>query len=145
MLKTRITKIFTFDSAHTLRHHDGKCRNLHGHTYKLEVTLEGVPQTVDGSNPQSGMILDFGILKEIVRERVLDELDHTDLDGVVNYSTAELLAAYIFCALDSHIAERAVLAQVAQVDMFLPPIPPTRVYRIRLWETPTSYAEVVDE
>lgn len=143
MFRTRITKIFTFDSAHTLRHHDGKCRNLHGHTYKLEVTIEGVPQTVDGSNPQSGMILDFGILKQIVKERILDELDHTDLDGVVNYSTAELLAAYIFCALDSHIAE--CKPEITQADMFLPQPSPTSLYRIRLWETPTSYAEVVDE
>lgn len=143
MFRTRITKIFTFDSAHTLRYHDGKCRNLHGHTYKLEVTIEGVPQTVDGSNPQSGMILDFGTLKQIVKEEVLDELDHTDLDGVVNYSTAELLAAWIFGAIAERIAKDE--CGISQIDMFLPTPPPTRVYRVRLWETPTSYAEVVDE
>lgn len=143
MFRTRITKIFTFDSAHRLRHHDGKCRNLHGHTYKLEVTIGGVPQTVDGSNPQSGMIFDFGILKQIVNEEVLDALDHTDLDGVVSYSTAELLAAHIFNAIDSRVAEYKY--GVTQADTFLPLPPPTRVYRVRLWETPTSYAEVVDE
>jgi len=143
MLRKRITKIFTFDAAHRLRYHDGKCSNVHGHTYKLEVTVEGTPQTVDGNNPESGMIIDFGKLKEIVNDEVLYNLDQDNLDHVLDYSTAELMAEWIFAVIRTAVTR--LESRAAQADMFLPQPPPTRLYRIRLWETPTSYAEVVDE
>ncbi|MDZ7821629.1 MAG: 6-carboxytetrahydropterin synthase QueD [Candidatus Marinimicrobia bacterium] len=64
-----LTKIFHFDMAHRLSFHEGKCRNLHGHSYRLEVTLGGEPDV-------NGMIIDFNEMKRIVNKEVVDILDH---------------------------------------------------------------------
>ncbi len=64
-----LTKIFHFDMAHRLSFHEGKCRNLHGHSYRLEVTLGGEPDA-------NGMIIDFNEMKRIVNREVIDILDH---------------------------------------------------------------------
>jgi len=71
----RITKEFKFEMAHALRGYDGPCRNIHGHSYSLRVTVAGFPVT-DESNPKLGMVMDFGDLKKIVRKAVVDEFDH---------------------------------------------------------------------
>lgn len=73
--KIRITKIFTFETAHALFGYDGKCKNVHGHSYKLYVTLRGVPST-DKNSEKLGMVIDFGDLKKIVKEEIVDPLDH---------------------------------------------------------------------
>lgn len=65
----KITKIFTFDSSHMLDGHDGKCQNLHGHTYKLEITVSDDP--VRGG-PKDGMVMDFTDLKAIVKQHITD-------------------------------------------------------------------------
>lgn len=70
-----ITKEFTFDSAHQLPGHKGKCSRLHGHTYRLIVAVEGEPVS-DRDSSDDGMVMDFGDLKEIVKEHVVDRLDH---------------------------------------------------------------------
>lgn len=64
------TKEFTFDSAHQLVGHDGKCANLHGHTYRLEVALKDTPIIPEG--PKEGFVMDFGDLKRIVKENIVD-------------------------------------------------------------------------
>lgn len=110
----KVCKIFTFDAAHFLPNHPGKCRNLHGHTYKLEVELEGP------INPETGMVMDFGDLKQEVGG-VLDKLDHHYLNDIWENPTAEQMSIGIKNEL---------------LEMGLP------VNRIRLWETATSYAEV---
>jgi len=66
MAKIRITKQFTFETAHALYGYDGKCRNIHGHSYKLDVTVIGEPIT-DMDNVKCGMVIDFGDLKHIVK------------------------------------------------------------------------------
>ncbi len=71
----RITKAFKFEMAHALKGYDGPCRNIHGHSYELLVTVAGRPVT-DESNPKLGMVMDFGDLKKIVRQAVVDEFDH---------------------------------------------------------------------
>ncbi|MDZ7776413.1 MAG: 6-carboxytetrahydropterin synthase QueD [Bacteroidales bacterium] len=71
----RITKEFKFDTAHALKDYDGRCRNLHGHSYKLFVTVRGKPES-GKSSPKQGMVMDFGDLKEIVKEEIVDKLDH---------------------------------------------------------------------
>lgn len=71
----RITKEFKFEMAHALMGYDGPCRNIHGHSYELKVTLAGKPIS-DESNPKLGMVMDFGELKKIVRKAVVDEFDH---------------------------------------------------------------------
>ena len=69
----KITKIFTFDSSHMLDGHDGKCQNLHGHTYKLEITVSDDP--VRGG-PKDGMVMDFTDLKAAVEKHITDPFDH---------------------------------------------------------------------
>jgi len=71
----RITKEFKFEMAHALKGYDGPCRNIHGHSYALKVTVAGNPVT-DENDPKLGMVMDFGDLKKIVRKTIIDVFDH---------------------------------------------------------------------
>ncbi len=75
MSNIRITKQFSFETGHALYGYDGKCRNVHGHSYKLSVTVIGTPIS-DSSNVKFGMVIDFGDLKKIVKEEIVDIFDH---------------------------------------------------------------------
>ena len=75
MSKIRITKQFTFETGHALYGYDGKCKNVHGHSYKLSVTVIGTPIT-DRENVKFGMVIDFSDLKKIVKEEIVDQFDH---------------------------------------------------------------------
>ncbi|WP_378179779.1 6-pyruvoyl tetrahydropterin synthase family protein [Aquimarina sp. SS2-1] len=75
MSKIRITKQFSFETGHALYGYDGKCKNVHGHSYKLSVTVIGSPIT-DTSHVKLGMVIDFGDLKKIVKEDIEDVFDH---------------------------------------------------------------------
>jgi 6-pyruvoyltetrahydropterin/6-carboxytetrahydropterin synthase len=116
-MKVSITKMFTFDAAHQLPWHRGKCRNLHGHTYRLEVTLAG-PINEDG------IVIDFADLSDAVQSEILDRYDHQFLNNYFDNPTAELLAASFFKQLESRGLDLAHLT---------------------LWETPTSAATVERE
>ena len=74
----RITKIFTFETAQVLYNYDGKCKNMHGHSYKLFVTVKGTPIN-DINNVKNGMVVDFGDIKKIVKEEIVDVWDHAVL------------------------------------------------------------------
>ncbi|WP_285270120.1 6-pyruvoyl trahydropterin synthase family protein [Kaistella rhinocerotis] len=74
----RITKIFTFETAHVLYNYDGKCKNMHGHSYKLFVTVKGTPID-DLDHPKNGMVVDFGDIKKIVKSEIIDVWDHAVL------------------------------------------------------------------
>jgi len=76
MAKIRLTKEFRFEMAHALWDYDGLCKNIHGHSYILAVTVIGEPNE-DLNSPKYGMVMDFGELKRIVKEEVVDRLDHT--------------------------------------------------------------------
>jgi 6-pyruvoyltetrahydropterin/6-carboxytetrahydropterin synthase len=71
----RITKEFNIEMAHALYGYDGLCKNIHGHTYYLYVTIIGTPEA-NSSSPKYGMVMDFGDLKKIVRSAIVDQLDH---------------------------------------------------------------------
>jgi 6-pyruvoyltetrahydropterin/6-carboxytetrahydropterin synthase len=71
----RITKEFTFEMAHALKDYDGKCENIHGHSYSLSVTVIGEVADAAGK-PKDGMVIDFGDLKQLVHEKILVEFDH---------------------------------------------------------------------
>jgi 6-pyruvoyltetrahydropterin/6-carboxytetrahydropterin synthase len=86
----RIRRRFRFDAAHQLPRHPGKCRRLHGHSYELVVTVDG---PVDGD---SGMVVDFSRLKRVVRERVVDALDHRHVNELLDNPTAERMAEWIW-------------------------------------------------
>jgi len=118
-MKTTITISTTFAAAHQLPDHAGKCQRLHGHTYGLEVTVEGTPQSF---GPASGMVMDFADLRQRVGESVVDILDHQLLNEVLGFTpTSEAVAAWVFERLH---------------DAGLP------VVRVRLAEGPDSYVEV---
>ncbi|APY08376.1 6-carboxytetrahydropterin synthase QueD [Winogradskyella sp. J14-2] len=76
MSKIRITKQFSFEAGHALHGYDGKCRNLHGHSYYLYVTVIGSP-IQDDKNVKHGMVIDFGDLKKIVKDEIVDVFDHS--------------------------------------------------------------------
>ena len=74
-MKIRVTKEFDFEMAHALDGHDGKCHNIHGHTYQLSVTFTGDPIDAPGE-PKDGMVIDFSDLKKIVKSDIIDRFDH---------------------------------------------------------------------
>ena len=75
MEKIRLTRSFTFDMAHALPGYDGPCRNIHGHTYRLSVSLLGTPLLEPG-HPKDGMVFDFAVLKKTVEQSILSSFDH---------------------------------------------------------------------
>ena len=84
-----ITREFTFDAAHFLTDYYGKCERMHGHTYKLQVTLEGEVQA-------NGLVIDFVVLKRIVKKHVLEKLDHYVLNDVIENPSAERVVMWIW-------------------------------------------------
>lgn len=93
----RVRRRFTFEAAHELPNHPGKCRKLHGHSYVLTVTVD---RPVD---PHSGMGIDFGDLKRIVRREVVDVLDHTYVNDRIDNPTAEVVAVWIWRTLENEL------------------------------------------
>lgn len=136
----RIAKIFTFDAAHRLSNYEGKCRNLHGHHYLLRVTLEG-----DGLDKQ-GMVIDFGILKEIVNKVIDSFFDHKAIlkkDDPINKKIAKAIPSkYNSCYLVNYnpTAENMVNDICTRLNLIFKG--KFEVVKVRLYETPTSYAEV---
>ncbi|MFA5418383.1 MAG: 6-carboxytetrahydropterin synthase [Bacteroidales bacterium] len=142
----RITKEFKFEMAHALKGYDGPCRNIHGHSYELLVTLSGTPIT-DEKNPKLGMIMDFGDLKKIVREAVIDEFDHA---CVLN----EKMPAKLIVELREHFEKIILLpyqptSELMIVDMaerIKEKLPSElKLKYLLLRETVTSYAEWFEE
>ena len=141
----RLTKRFTFEMAHALPAYQGKCHNIHGHSYKLFVTVEGEPSLAEGS--PNGMVLDFGNIKEIVQQRIVDHYDHAlVLPRQVtnsNPSNQELggFAAKIIW-VDFTPTTENLLIHFAQLlaDAFPED---TRLYSLKLYETESSCAELI--
>jgi len=142
MPKIRVTKKFRFEMAHALYEYDGICRNIHGHTYHLEVTLLGEPLQNPG-HPKDGMVLDFGILKKTVNNKIVHTFDHA------------LVVSSIFPA--DHIeafrkaTERLVVVDfqpttenlIVHFSKILQQAFPSNVslFSMRLYETENSFAE----
>ena len=76
MATIRVTKEFGFAAAHALYNYDGECSNIHGHSYRLFVTVKGEPISAPG-HPKNGMVVDFSVLKDIVNRRIVEPLDHS--------------------------------------------------------------------
>jgi len=120
-----ICKTFSFEAAHRLPFHKGACHNLHGHSYRLEVEISGVPKK-GAKDPSIGMIMDFGDLKKIVNGLIIDRLDHTLLNDTFYNPTAENMVVKFAAMLKSSFT-----ANKCRVNL----------ERVRLYETATSYAE----
>lgn len=86
---TRVTRLFSFEAAHQLEWHGGACKNLHGHSYKLEVT-------VAGELDANGIVVDFADLRAVVDREVIDVFDHAYLNDLIANPTAEVIAADIW-------------------------------------------------
>lgn len=113
-MQTSITKSFRFDASHQLEWHRGACANLHGHGYRVDVT-------VSGELDANGVVMDFDEIDMIVNERVIVQLDHSHLNDFLPNPTAELLAAWIWGQL---------LEQLEGLES------------VKVYESPDTWAEV---
>lgn len=140
--QVRVTKKFQFDMAHALLGYDGPCKNIHGHTYHLEVTLRGIPID-DKKDVKQGMVLDFGDLKTVIKKHILEPFDHAlVLNETANYAKSGFFAQEFEKVV--HVpfqptCENLVLHFVEKIKHEFPSS--TQLIRVRLDETPTSYAE----
>lgn len=123
----RVSRQFTFDSAHHLHQYEGKCQSLHGHTYKLQVIMIG-------RTDERGISIDFGDMKSIVNERIIGQLDHRYLNEALPpmNTTAENMVVWIYEQLVDGLREKGFSPRILLDEVIL-------------WETPTSYASVTRE
>ena len=143
MAKIRITKQFSFETGHALYGYDGKCKNVHGHSYKLSVTVIGKPIS-DSSNVKFGMVIDFGDLKKIVKEEIVDLFDHAT---VFNQNTPHVELAHELKNRGHHVilvdyqptSENMVIDFAAKINSRLPDS--IKLNSLKLQETETSFAE----
>ncbi|WP_124979234.1 6-pyruvoyl trahydropterin synthase family protein [Nonlabens xiamenensis] len=143
MKKVRITKEFTFETGHALYGYDGKCRNVHGHSYKLAVTVIGMPIDELG-HVKHGMVIDFGDLKKIIKEEIVDPFDHAT---VFNKNTphVELAKELQDRGHDVILVDYQPTSEMMIIDFaekIKNRLPASIVlHSLRLRETETSYAE----
>ena len=143
MSKIRITKQFNFETGHALYGYDGKCKNVHGHSYKLSVTVIGTPIT-DNNNVKWGMVIDFSDLKKIVKEEVVDVFDHAI---VFNKHTPHASLAMTMRSEGHNViladyqptSENMVIDFAAKIKSRLPNT--IQLFSLRLQETDSSCAE----
>ncbi|MGE3278775.1 MAG: 6-carboxytetrahydropterin synthase QueD [Candidatus Altimarinota bacterium] len=105
-----VTKTFEFAASHFLTKYHGKCENLHGHNYQLEVSVIGEIGPDD-------LVFDFVDLKKVVKTKVIDVLDHTHLNDRFENPSAEVMAVWIWEQLEGDV----------------------KLYEIKLWETSTCF------
>lgn len=105
-----VTKVFEFAASHFLTKYHGKCENLHGHNYKLEVT-------VIGEMGEDDLVYDFVDLKKVVKAKIIDQLDHTHLNDRFDNPSAEVMAVWIWEQLESDL----------------------KLSEVKLWETSTCF------
>ena len=146
-----VTKEVTFDCAHMLSGHEALCKNLHGHTYKVQVTVTGEP-VEEGSS--ASMVIDFKHLKQAINEVIVDKFDHAVIfsaedfrndaeDGLylwakghdmrhfvmMGRTTAEQMAYYFSTKIEDYLVHELGLKNIHHCSC-------------KVYETPTSYAEV---
>ncbi|HAT65024.1 6-carboxytetrahydropterin synthase [Aureisphaera sp. CAU 1614] len=139
----RITKQFSFETGHALYGYDGKCRNVHGHSYKLSVTVIGNP-IEDSSHVKFGMVIDFSDLKKIVKEEIVDVFDHAT---VFNKNTPHVELAKELSQRGHNVllvdyqptSEMMVIDFAEKIKARLPKN--ITLHSLKLQETETSYAE----
>ncbi|MFZ4521669.1 MAG: 6-pyruvoyl trahydropterin synthase family protein [Bacteroidales bacterium] len=142
MNQIRVTKEFRFEAAHALMGYDGPCKNVHGHSYELSVTVIGTPVT-DTSSSKLGMVMDFGDLKKIVKKHIVDPLDHalllnSDIPQKQLQASGEPFTNIVFLPYQP-TSENFLLDFSRRIDELLPD--GIKLYSMRLRETATSYAE----
>lgn len=141
--KIRVTKTFTFDMGHALFGYDGPCKDIHGHTYHLSVTVLGFPIQETG-NPKDGMVVDFGYIKNEVNEKILDKFDHAlvlnaalpdKIKAGVNEATSKVVYVDFQPSCENLLLHfKNELEAVFQEKGW-------NLISMKLYETPTSFAE----
>ncbi len=142
-MKIRITKHFDFETAHALYGYDGKCKNIHGHSYQLYVTVIGTPIN-DANHVKNGMVLDFGDLKNIVKSKIVDIFDHATVlnqnsphkelaEKIKPHSPKVLLVDY------QPTSENMLIDFAEKISVKLPNS--VTLHSLKLYETNNSYAE----
>jgi 6-pyruvoyltetrahydropterin/6-carboxytetrahydropterin synthase len=136
----RITKEFKFEMAHALHGYDGLCKNIHGHSYKLWVTVKGEVKN-DSGNAKDGMVLDFDILKSIVKPEIINKYDHSlVLNANSPHSEIDLSAfEKVFFLPYQPTSENLVTDFALKIKNKLPQ--GIELYKVVLSETATSFAE----
>jgi len=142
MSTIKITKQFSFEMAHALLHYDGLCQNIHGHSYKMDVTVTGAPSK-NADSPKVGMVMDFGDLKRVVNETIVDEMDHalvlnegsdqTLIDSLKNNYKKVVTVPF------QPTTENLLQLFAERLQAKLPKT--VELYAIKLRETDSSYAE----
>mgnify|MGYP001570765798 CR=1 FL=1 len=128
--KILMTKIFTFEAAHQLPNHNGKCKFLHGHSYRLETVFESNIkfESVHGDSfyTQQGFLVDFSEIKDLVKSKIIDKFDHKCLNDYFEIPSAEEVAFHCFTVICGSIKANPLFRNV-------------KLCKITLWETETSY------
>lgn len=143
MKNIRITKQFSFETGHALYGYDGKCKNVHGHSYRLDVTVIGTPIS-DNTNVKFGMVIDFGDLKKIVKDEIVDVFDHAT---VFNKNTPHVELARELESRGHNVllvdyqptSEMMVIDFAEKIKKRLPDN--IKLHSLKLQETATSFAE----
>lgn len=139
MSKIRITREFSFEGAHALGGYDGKCCHIHGHSYRLAVTVTGKPVAEENS-PKKGMVMDFGDLKKIVGENIIDKFDHALVmrkDAPLSEEIQKVYGNVVM--VDFQPTSEMLAIHFADVVSGLLP-EGVELYSIKLWETEKSCA-----
>jgi 6-pyruvoyltetrahydropterin/6-carboxytetrahydropterin synthase len=138
----RVTKEFNFEMAHALMNYDGPCRNIHGHSYKLFVTVIGVPSKL-ATDPKLGMVIDFTDLKQLITQNIIEVFDHAFVLSDQSVSTYneykhEMFSKTIYVPYQP-TCENLI---IDFADIIAPLLPPqAKLFSLKLYETATSYAE----
>ena len=138
----RVTREFTFEMSHVLRNYDGPCRNVHGHSYRLFVTVSGTPLD-DADNPKYGMVIDFTDLKKVVLEKIVNVFDHSvvissDFDNDKMNMMSELFGNTVIVSYQP-TCENLVADFAGRLTDELPD--GITLHSLRLYETAKSYAD----
>lgn len=142
MAVIRLTKEFRFEMAHALWNYTGPCKNIHGHSYRLTVTITGEPVNEPG-NPYNGMLMDFSDLKRIVHSQVIDVFDHALVvykgsPSDFMHNVEQMFEKYYKMDYQP-TCENLVTDMAARIAPHLPA--PIKLHSLRLDETATSSAE----
>lgn len=139
MKKLRLTKKFEFEAAHALNNYDGLCKNIHGHSYKLFVTIIGEAE-ININSPKLGMVLDFKILKEIVKSNIIDKFDHSLIIHKNNEFIHKFSTEYkVFISDFQPTAENLILYIAENLKEKFPN--GISLFSLKLYETENSYVE----
>jgi 6-pyruvoyltetrahydropterin/6-carboxytetrahydropterin synthase len=138
----RLTRVFHFDMAHVLLNYPGKCKNIHGHTYKLEVTVKGAPCNEE-SSPKKGMLIDFSDFKTLINNEIITVWDHalmihqnsdTVLLNALKNNYEKIIVVPFQPTTENMICElAAIITKILPTDL--------QLFSLRLYETEKSFAE----